>query len=242
MLLRGSRARNMLSTLVTALILTALVTGCADDVVCPGVGEPDIEAFVTARVVEAAGAPRDTTWVEVHATADTLPTLLFASVNDRQIDDVAVDELGLSVSLEDDAVIWQPGTICSLRVTTNYGFATSSEAVPSGSEVTAPDAITLGDSLALAWTSAVGADYYVVRAALGGNEITATVRDTAAIIEAVDIPVAGTMRGHVEAVAGPFPETGGGGNIDGAGWGFFRVAYHDSGSTFEVAVADTARR
>ena len=64
-------------------------------------------------------------------------------------------------------------------------------------------------------------------------------RDTALTVDAAEIPFAGTIRGYVEAVAGPFPETGSVGNVGGAGWGFFTIAYHDAASAFEVIVADT---
>lgn len=240
----GPRARRRLGALLAALAPTILLVGCSDDVVCPIDTTPDVEPFISARIVEAVLARGDTTWVEVYATADSLPTLLFVSINDRQIDDVAVDDdFGLVVSLEEDVIVWQPGTQCSLRVTTNYGFAASSEPVPSAFEVSAPETIPLGDSLALSWTAADGADYYVLRGTLEGggtgDEINATVRDTAVTIGAGEIPFAGVIRGHVEAVAGPFPEIGSAGNIGGAGWGFFTIAYHGPASTFEVTVADT---
>jgi len=246
MSLTAPRARRRVGALVAALALSALLTACADDVVCPIDTSPDVQPFISARVVEANGARGDTTWVEVRAAADSLPTLLFVSINDRQINDVAVDGFELVVSLEEGVVLWQPGSPCSLKVTTNYGFASSSEPVPSGFAVSAPETILLGDPLALSWTAANGADYYVVRGTLEGDgigdEITATVRDTAVTIDAGAIPFTGFVRGHVEAVAGPFPEIGSGGNIGGAGRGFFTVAYNDPASVFEVAVADTGRR
>lgn len=232
-------ARSTLGALVVALSAAFLVAGCSDDVVCPGTAPPDIEPFISARIVEVALERGDSTWVEVRAAADSLPTLLFVSVNDRQIDDVAVEEFALVVSLEEDAILWHPGTPCSLRVTTNYGFATSSEPVSSGVVVTAPDTIFVGQPLAVSWTAADDADYYVVSGTLDGYEIVATVRETAVTIEAADIPAAGLVRGRVDAVAGPFPEVGSGGNISGAGWGVLTVAYHDQASVFEVTVVDT---
>jgi hypothetical protein len=139
--------------------------------------------------------------------------------------------------------VWQPGTQCSLKVTTNYGFAAASEAVPSGFAVTAPETVLLGAPLTLTWTPADGADYYTVTATLDdggiGSGIAAAVRETTVTIAPEAIPSAGVVLGCVVAVAGPFPEIGSGGNIDGAGWGFFTVAYHDQASVFEVTVADT---
>lgn len=230
--------------LVMAFAAALATAGCSDDVVCPIGTAPDVEPFVSARVVEAALTRGDTTWVQVYATADSLPTLLFVSINGRQIDNVDMDDdFGLLASLEEALIVWQPGTECSLRVTTNYGFATSSEPVPSGLVIAAPGTVSLGEPLVLSWTSADDADYYVLRGALGdvgfATEITATVRDTMVTIEAAEIPSAGVLRGYVEAVAGPFPEAGSEGNVGGAGWGFFTIAYHDLASVFEVAVADT---
>ena len=247
MSLTAPRAPRFLGALLATLAATILLAGCSDDVVCPidtTDTTPDVEPFVSARIVEATLARGDTTWVQVYVTADSLPTLLFVSVNDRQIDDVTVDDnFGLVVSLEEDVIVWQPGTRCSLKVTTNYGFAASSEPVPSGFAVAAPGTVLLGEPLTLQWSRSDDADYYVLRGSLEGAgmdaEISATVRDTTVTVDAGEIPFAGVIRGHVEAVAGPFPETGSGGNIGGAGWGFFTIAYCNPASSFEVAVADT---
>jgi hypothetical protein len=152
-----------------------------------------------------------------------------------------VDDFGLVVTLEEDVIVWQPGTRCSLKVTTNYGFATSSEPVPSSFEVSAPETIVLGEPLAISWTAAEDADYYVLSGALDGGDISAAAPDTAVTIDAADLPSAGVFRGHVEAVAGPFPGVGTSGNVGGAGWGFFTIAYHDPASAFEVTVVDTGR-
>jgi hypothetical protein len=243
----GSRGAWRRRGIAAALVLAAAAAGCSDDVVCPIDTAPDQTPFVSARVVEAALARGDTTWVQVYATADSLPTLLFVSINDRQIDSVTVDEdFGLVVSLEEDVIVWQPGTRCSLKVTTNYGFATSSEVIPSGFAVAAPGTVLLGEPLVLRWSPADDADYYRIRWLLEGggegSEIAATVRDTSVTVEPEDIASAGTIRGHVEAVAGPFPQTGTEGNIGGAGWGFFTTAYRDPASAFEVTVADTGLR
>lgn len=243
----GSLAAWRRRGIAAALALAAAAAGCSDDVVCPVDTAPDLTPFVSARVVEATLARGDTTWAQVSVTADSLPSILFVSINDRQIDTVTLDEdFGLVVSLEEDVIVWQPGTRCSLKVTTNYGFATSSEVIPSGFAVAAPETVLLGEPLVLRWFPADNADYYRIRWSLGGAEgeceITATVRDTSVTIEPEEIPFAGIVQGYVEAVAGPFPETGTEGNIGGAGWGFFTAAYRDPASAFEVAVADTNPR
>jgi hypothetical protein len=241
---RRSRAGRAPILLFAAVAPVILLAGCSDDVVCPIDTTPDIEPFISARVVEISGDRGDTTRAEVRAAADSIPTLLFVSINDRQIDDVAMgDDFSLVVSVEEDAVIWQPGTRCSLKVTTNYGFASSSVPVPSSVEVAAPAAISLGEPLVLEWSPAEDADYYVLTGHLDGGgaiaEITATVRDSTVTVDPAQVPFAGVIRGYVEAVAGPFPEIGTDGNVGGAGWGFFTVAYRDPGSAFEVTVTDT---
>jgi hypothetical protein len=229
---------------VWALAIATVAAGCSDDIVCPPPSVPESIPSVTARVVEATLERGDTTWVEVHVAADSLPTLLFASINDRQIGNVpSVDGFGLTVSLAEAAILWPPGNECSLEVTTNYGFASASEPVPSAAAASAPGTIVVGDSLVIRWTEAADADYYVVRATLEDVDISvdmsATVRDTAVTFHAPDIPFPGLIRGHVEAVAGPFPELGSGGNIGGAGWGYFTISYRDLAAAFEVTVADT---
>jgi hypothetical protein len=227
--------------LLAAIIPAIVLAGCSDDVVCPVDTTPGVEPFVSARVVEISGARGDTTRVVVRAAADSIPTLLFVSINDRQIDDVTIgDDFSLVVGLEEDSIIWQPGTRCSLKVTTNYGFATSSVVVPSGPLVTAPGTVPLGDPVIIEWSPADDADYYVLRGWLDSGgvpvEITATVRDSVVTIDAAEIPSAGVLRGYVESLAGPFPEIGSDGNVGGAGRGFFTVAYRGPVGAFEVAV------
>jgi hypothetical protein len=241
---RGLVRRRGATFLIAAIVPAILLGGCSDDVVCPVDTTADIEPFISARVVEISDAGGDTTRAVVRAAADSIPTLLFVSINDRQIDDVTIDDdFSLVVGLEEDSIIWQPGTRCSLKVTTNYGFATSSVVVPSGLRVSAPGTVPLGDPIVIEWSRAEGADYYMVTGRFdggdGAGEITATVRDSTVTIDTADIPIAGVIRGSVEAVAGPFPEIGSDGNVGGAGRGFFTVAYRGPESAFEVTVTDT---
>lgn len=231
--------------LITAVVCAALAAGCTDEVVCPIPTQPDALPFFSARVVEAATVRGDTTWVEVFATADPLPDYVVASINTRQIDQLGTAQSpGLLVTLRQSAIVWVPGTGCSLKVTTNYGFATSGETVPTGSQVSAPESVTVGEPLVLTWLPSDDADYYAISATLEEGlrdavEISAVVEDTSVTIDADAIPFPGTVRGFVEAVAGPFPAVGADGNVGGVGWGFFSIAYRDPGSVFEVTVADT---
>lgn len=240
---RGLVSRRGTTFLLAAIVPAILLGGCSDDVVCPVDTTADIEPFISARVVEISDAGGDTTRAVVRAAADSIPTLLFVSINDRQIDDVTIDDFSLVVGLEEDSIIWQPGTRCSLKVTTNYGFATSSVVVPSGLQVSGPGTVPLGDPIVIEWPRAEGADYYVLTGRFDGGdgvgEIAATVRDTTVTIDAAEIPAAGVIRGSVDAVAGPFPEIGSDGNVGGAGRGFFTVAYRGPESAFEVTVTDT---
>jgi len=248
---RGSTASPRAAwsrALIAAAVCAALAAGCSDEVVCPIPTQPDGLPFVSARAVEAATARADTTWVEVFVTADPLPDYVVASINTRQISQVGTaDSPGLLVTLSQDAVVWVPGTRCSLKITTNYGFATAGETVPGGFQVSAPESLALGQPLVLTWLPSDDADYYALSATLEADlrdpvEISAAVEDTSVTIEADAIPFAGVIRGFVEAVAGPFPSVGAHGNIGGMGWGFFSIAYRDPGSVFEVSVADTGGR
>ena len=112
--------------------------------------------------------------------------------------------------------------------------------------MSAPGDIELGEALALSWTASTSADYYAVVATLTGARATETAqiyaatRDTAVTIAASGITFAGTIAGRVRAVAGPFPGGGAAGNVSGAGWGFFTVAFSDTAGAFELTVNDTA--
>lgn len=232
--------------LAAAVAFAAALAGCSDDVVCPD-GAADGRPYVSATVVETRGADGERTSGTVFCSADTLPAFLIASVNGRDFPNVVPDgALGLTATLEDDAVTWQPGSACSLRVATDYGIASASAIVPGSFAVSAPEDIELGEALTLSWTASASADYYAVVATLTGARAPETVqlyaatRDTAVTIAASGITIAGTIAGRVRAVAGPFPDGGEASNVSGAGWGFFTVAFSDTAGAFEVTVNDTA--
>ncbi len=211
-----------------ALVLAVVIAcaGCTDDVTCPAPGD-DTAPFIV-------GSIEATTYI--------------VSVNGRGLEEPdEIQEFGLTATLEETAVIWQPGTPCTLRVTTNYGFAEAAAVVPGPVVVSAPAEIVLGDTLTVTWDASDDADYYTLHATLEGesNEtvaIEATVEGTSASIEPSSLPFAGDVTGYVVAVSGPFPDGGAGGNVTGAGRGFFTVSYHDAASTFEVTVSDAGVR
>jgi hypothetical protein len=242
-----------ITPLVAVAITTALlVCGCSDDLVCPElVGtQPYISAFVVQRSDGEGGS----THAEVVCTADPLPSELITFINGRELH-VVVPPYGLGVlaTVDDDLVLWQPGTRCSLAVTTNYGYATATEVMQDAAAVTALAEISLGDTLKLSWRSVANADYYEVSAVLISDAVppglgapssldtlvlSDATRNTFAVFLPGDIASTGVVSGYVMTVAGPFPEGGATGNISGDGWGFFSLRYRDSGSDFEVIVSD----
>jgi hypothetical protein len=226
--------------------LAAALAGCTDDVVCPD-GSLNARLYVSATVVETRGVEGESASGAVFCSADTLPVFLIASVNGREFPEVVSSgTLGLTATLEDDAVAWQPGAACSLKVTTDYGVARACVVVPGSFAVSAPETIGLGEALTLSWTASPAADYYTVVATLAGGRaadtvsLLATTRDTTVTIAASDITMAGVVSGRVRAVAGPFPDGGAAGNVTGAGWGFFTVAFSDTAGAFTVTVHNTA--
>ena len=116
------------SKALVLLILASLLSGgCSDDVVCPEIG-PEALPFISASVRERDDSSGTETEASVFCTADPLPSLLIISISGRQVDGVATpSETGLLRTLEDDLVVWRPGAVCSLNVTTNYGFASATE-------------------------------------------------------------------------------------------------------------------
>ncbi len=244
--------RRITPLVAVATTMILLACGCSDDLVCPEL--QDTLPYVSALVVQRSDGEEGTTHAEVTCTADPLPSLLIAFINGRELH-VVVPPHGLDVlaTVDDDLVLWQPGTRCSLAVTTNYGYATAAEVMPDAAAVTAPAEISLGDGLELLWESVTDADYYVVSAVLVSEAgapvrgaprsrdtlaLSVTTRDTFAVFLPESIVSAGVMSGLVMTVAGPFPESGAAGNISGDGWGFFSLRYRDSGSVFEVIVSD----
>ncbi len=204
--------------------------------------------------MQSSDGPGESTHAEVLCTADPLPSSLIAFINGRELPPaVPPDGLGHLAVLDDAAVLWQPGTWCLLEVTTDYGYAAATVAVPAPTTVTAPTEIALGDTLKLVWRSVADADYYEVSAVLvpdvgalmrgarGSRDtlaLSATTRDTFAVFLPESIVSTGIVSGFVATVAGPFPEGGAAGNITGVGWGFFTLRYRGSGSAFDVAVSD----
>ncbi len=232
-----------------ALVLAVVIAcaGCTDDVTCPAPGD-DTAPFIVGSIEESGHERAGVTSGIVFCSADPLPTTYIVSVNGRGLEEPdEIQEFGLTATLEETAVIWQPGTPCTLRVTTNYGFAEAAAVVPGPVVVSAPAEIVLGDTLTVTWDASDDADYYTLHATLEGesNEtvaIEATVEGTSASIEPSSLPFAGDVTGYVVAVSGPFPDGGAGGNVTGAGRGFFTVSYHDAASTFEVTVSDAGVR
>ena len=236
-----------------AAAIAILAGGCSDDVVCPEAGQGSTLPYVSALVVERSDGRLESTHVEIECTADPTPILFVPFVNGREIPRVDEDGTpGELAILDDDLLLCQPGVQCLLEVTTNYGQATAEVSTPEAPDVTAPSQITVADTLTLVWRTVTDADYYQVSAVLlSGVEaatapadvesitLWAVTLDTVAVFPPGDLPTWGTLTGSVEAVAGPFPESGGRGNGSGSGWGFFTVRYADAGSAFEVAVSDT---
>jgi len=246
-----TRRITPLVAVATALVLFS--AGCSDDIICPEAGPADTVPYISAQVVQNSDGPDESTHAEVVCTADPLPSHLMAFINGRELPPVVPpDGLGLLAVLDDDAVLWQPGTWCLLEVTTDYGYAAATVAMPAATTVTAPAEISLGDTLKLTWRSAADVDYYEVSAVLvpdAGTSIrgargsrdtlalSAPTRDTFAVFLPGSIVSTGVVSGCVVAVAGPFPESGSAGNVSGDGWGFFSLRYVEPGSAFDVVVS-----
>ncbi len=236
--------RNALCGAFAASLLI-LVAGCSDDVTCPGVGDTEDDPYIAGTIVQQSGSRADETVVEVFCSADPIPDLYIVSVNDRAVPQVeSPGQAGLLAVLEEDALVWQPGTRCSLRVTTDRGFATAVAVMPAPFAVSPPVEFTIGDTLKLRWRRSEGADYYWVDAMLEDGSsspiaIAATVTETVAVFPPSAVPFVGIISGGVAAVSGPVLQSGAGGNISGAGWGFFTAAYHDESSAFAFDVSDT---
>ncbi len=228
------------------LLAATLLPGCSDDIVCP-LDENEGDPFIGASVLETRLAGGDRVSVRVFCTSDPLPGIFVVSVSDRSISEISVgDPLGLVATLEEDAILWQNGQVCSLKVTTEWGFATAGEPVPGAFSVVQANDVALGDTLFVEWATAEDADYYkvecVIRGARGDSIILSqTTTGTNAVFEPAEITLAGELDGKVLAVAGPYPGTGTNGNVVGAGWGYFTVSYYDTLSLFGLTVADTAR-
>jgi len=225
--------------------------GCSDDVVCPEGVQDDVLPHISAHATQGSDGRAEWTYAEVVCSADPLPSLLITFINGRELSGVETSgDLGLVRTLDDDVVIWQPGTRCSLEVTSDYGYATATVVVPEAPSVTAPAGIAIGDTLKIEWPAIGGADYYRVtgtfmeaRGAVdpGDRDMLAfsvTTRDTTTAFTTDSIASPGEFLGVVEAVAGPFPEGGMEGNISGDGWGFFTMRYSDAGSVFTVTLSD----
>lgn len=223
----------------------AILVGCSDDIVCP-LGGNEGDPFIGASVLETRLAGGVHTSVRVFCTSDPLPGMFIVSVSDRSISEITVgDPLGLVATLEEDSTIWQNGQVCSLEVTTEWGFATAEEPVPGPFSVVQPGGVSLGDTLFVEWAMAADTDYYEVECVIRGTRgdslvLSQTTTDTTAVFEPDDITLAGELEGRVMAVAGPYPGSGSDGNVTGGGWGYFTVSYYDTLSLFELTVADTA--
>lgn len=218
-----------------ALAAAALAaSGCSDDVVCPNL-EPQAAVYVSAELVERDGQT-PATYIGVAATADPLPSLLAAFVNGTRLPDVQAQGLGLVATLESDVVLWQPGDLCSLEVTTDYGYATSAVTLPEPALPRAPETVAPGETLVISWNRAGGADYYRI-----SGSFDATTRDTQYVYVIDETFPEDFVSGKVDAVAGPFPASGSEGNVSGEAWGFFTASYGDSGSFFSVSVSPGSR-
>lgn len=231
-------------TLLPTIALVLAAAGCSDDVVCPDFS-PEALPFVSASVEEHDDSTGTETEVSVFVTAAPLPYNLAVFVNGTGINTPGIaQEPGLLRTFSSDLVAWQPGLACSLSVTTNYGHATAGVTVPESPEVSAPAAITVGEPLPLEWPPVGDADYYrltamvIVAAPPGTTELVYATSETSLVIGAQELGEAGTVTGHVAAVAGPLIESGAEGNVSGDGAGFFTVSYHGGSGEFDVVVSD----
>jgi hypothetical protein len=241
----------------SAVLLAVALAGCSDDVVCPELVPDEANVYISARLIQisdAGGDLEESTHAELVCTSDPLPTTLISFINGRELSNVGPgEELGLQASFDDDEVLWEPGPPCSLGVTTNLGYATSATLVPFAAEPSAPLESVVAESLTISWDAAAGADYYRVTAMLvPGAYARAGSRDTLVFeintessgvtFEPDDLPFTGDLTGVVESVAGPFPEGGSDGNVEGDGWGFFTSHYTNAGSAFSVIIYDPLDR
>ncbi|MBD3367110.1 MAG: hypothetical protein GF405_02905 [Candidatus Eisenbacteria bacterium] len=232
-------------TAITLLLVAFGAGGCSDDITCPDADDaaarPSIRAFVRQTTL---GSPATTATITVGA--DPVPSLLIASVNYRDFGEPElIDGPLLRATMEEEQVVWQPGTPCTLRVSTDSGFARAPAVVPEAASVSAPATVSLGDSLALHWSLSADADYYAVRAVVRSGPdslvIETTTVDTSLVIAAQDLSMTGELAGVVSAVSGPLPAQGSSGNVTGEGWGFFSVSYETGDSSFEVEVVGSSR-
>ena len=243
--------RRFVPFAAAAAAVLLLAGGCSDDVVCPEGVQDGVVPHISAHVMQGSDGRAEWTHAEVVCSADPLPSILIAFVNGRELSGVGTSgDLALVRFFDQDVIVWQPGSVCSLEVTSDYGYATAAAAVPEAPLVSAPAALTIGDTLRLHWPAATGADYYRVMGTFTDSPVSAdrgdretlafltTTRDTAAAFTTDSIASPGEFVGVVEAVAGPFPQGGTEGNISGDGWGFFTLRYSDAGSAFTVALSD----
>lgn len=241
--MKTGNARTALALMSTMAIVLA-VAGCSNDVVCPEFA-PEALPFVLASVEERDDSSGTGTEVRVFVTAAPLPSELYVSISGTNVTGVGSATVpGLVRTLSHDLVAWQPGFRCSLNVTADNAYSTAGVTVPASPEVSAPTAITVGESLLLEWPPAVDADYYrltavvIVAAPPGTTELVYATRETSLVIESQELGAAGTVSGHVDAVAGPVIESGAEGNVSGDGAGFFTVSYHSESGEFDVVVSD----
>ena len=226
---------------ILTLLLVVAFAGCSDDITCPGDDGSD-SPFVTAHVRQRGGE-RPFTAASLTVGGDPVPSTLVASVNYREYDEeVLIDGPLLYATLDDSAVIWQPGTPCTLRVSTDIGFARAPAVVPTAPVTAAPATVTLGDSLLVSWSSSNDADFYSLRAVVRADDdslvVAASVEDTFYTIQSDELSMSGVLEGAVSAVSGPLPEAGAEGNVTGEGWGFFSVSYETDESDFSTSVLE----
>jgi len=231
---------------ILVLLIALAAAGCSDDITCPDPDDQPTKPFIRSQVRQTDG-PSPRTLATLTVGGDPVTSLLAASINYREFGEPEfLDDPLILAAIEEDAVVWQPGTPCTLRVVTDMGFARGSAVVPEAAAPVAPPSITLGDSLRVAWGPAQDADYYIVRAVVraDGDSLVLenAVTDTEAVFAADAVTLAGSLEGVVRAVSGPIPETGSDGNITEEGWGFFSMSFEDASSSFELIVEDPDAR
>jgi hypothetical protein len=234
------------SLAVLALLVVVVLAGCSDDITCPDCEDAPDKPFVSAHVRQRGG-DQPSTVATLTVGGDPVPATLVASVNYREFgEETLVDGPLLSATLEDDAVIWQPGTPCTLRVSTDAGFARASAVAPSAPSVWAPATVTLGDSLVVSWSAADDADFYSLRAVLREGVdslvVEVSVEDTLYVFMPDALTMSGELTGVVASVSGPLPAAGANGNVTGEGWGFFSVSYETDNSRFAATVLEPVKR
>ena len=240
--------------LAAAVLTAAWLSGCSDDVVCPDIEPVEATLFVSASLTQSIDGRTETSFAEVVCTGDPLPSTLIAYINGRSLSDVGpAQDPGLRATFEDNVVLWEPGTACSLGVTTDFGYATSVVAVPAHAAAAVPLESALGETLTISWNDADGADYYRVTARLvsasrarDGHrdyiDLESNTRELSVAFGPADLTFAGHLSGVVESVTGPFPEGGSEGNVSGDGWGFFSARYSESDSYFQTTIYDPLDR